>query len=148
MTGRLSTVVKPPGSKFRTKFSADPGYGQLVPRKGRRSSLHRRDPDPASKRVGARIRAFRLAKGISFDAFVEECEVGRGYISELERGLVNPSLRVLEKVADVLEVTTADLVAGDSVRERLFEAAVDLDEDEIRRLIEEVAARRGGKRSS
>jgi transcriptional regulator with XRE-family HTH domain len=93
-------------------------------------------PDPLAKRIGARVKALRVARGISFDAFVEECEVGRGYISELERGLVNPSARVLERVATVLEVTIADLVLGDSPREELFQETADLDENRIRQLLE------------
>ena len=107
-----------------------------MPKRGRKSSLHRRVPDALAKRIGARIRALRAARGISFDAFVEECEVGRGYVSELERGLVNPSARVLAKAAEVLEVTTADLVLGDSLRERLFEATLGLSEAALAELLE------------
>jgi transcriptional regulator with XRE-family HTH domain len=97
-------------------------------------------PDALAKRIGARIKALRIARAISFDAFVEECEVGRGYVSELERGLVNPSARVLEKVAGVLEVTMADLILGDSVREQLLEATLDLSEADVRRLLETARA--------
>jgi transcriptional regulator with XRE-family HTH domain len=100
--------------------------------------LHRRVPDPLAKRIGARVKRLRAARGISFDAFVEECEVGRGYVSELERGLVNPSARVLDKVAQVLEVTMADLVLGDSPREELFEATAGLDDTAVRQLLDTV----------
>lgn len=70
--------------------------------------------------VGRRIRTLRLEAGFTFDAFVEETQLGRGYVSELERGLVVPSLAVLDRVAKAIGVTIADLVAGDTARERLF----------------------------
>ncbi len=85
----------------------------------------------------------RAARGISFDAFVEECEVGRGYVSELERGLVNPGARVLQRVAEVLEVTMADLVLSDSPREQLFESTLDLSDADVLHLLEVARGRKG-----
>ena len=57
----------------------------------------------------------------AFDAFVEETGLGRGYVSELERGLVVPGVGTLSRVAKALGVTIADLVSGDTERERLFD---------------------------
>lgn len=51
----------------------------------------------------------------------------RGYVSEMERGLVVPNVRVIERVAKALEVTMADLVLGESPRERLFALTRGLD---------------------
>lgn len=85
-----------------------------------RSSSHRQTPDPLAARIGARIRDLRRASDFSFDAFVEETGLGRGYISELERGLIVPTVGSLTRVAHALEVTVADLVAGDTEREALF----------------------------
>jgi len=104
--------------------------------KGRaKSKRHRRDPDPLARRVGAHIREMRLEREFSFDAFVEECGLGRGYVSELERGLVVPSLTTLAKVARVLEVTVADLVVASSPRETLFTETRGLPQSAIARLI-------------
>jgi transcriptional regulator with XRE-family HTH domain len=107
---------------------------------GRRSKTtrHRATPDAHAKIVGARIRALRKEKAFSFDAFVEETELGRGYISELERGLVVPSLTALAKVARALELTVADLVADDSPRERLFHATRLLEDKEVAALLKQV----------
>ena len=91
-----------------------------------RSGKHRAKPDPIARAVGARIRQLRKERGFVFDAFVEETGLGRGYISELERGLVVPSLHTLARVAKALELTVADVVLGTSPREQLFEAARDL----------------------
>lgn len=84
-------------------------------------SRHRERPDPLAARIGARIRQLRTDSEFPFDAFVEETGLGRGYVSELERGLVVPGVGTLARVAHALGVTIADLVCGDSERERLFD---------------------------
>ncbi len=102
---------------------------------------HRTKADPAAARVGLAVRRLRQAAGFTFDAFVEEVGLGRGYISELERGLVVPSLTALRRLAEVLGVTAADLVLGTSAREQLFEAARGLSEPELLGLLAEVRTR-------
>jgi transcriptional regulator with XRE-family HTH domain len=92
---------------------------------------HRKQPDPMAAAVGARIHKLRVERDFNFDAFVEETGLGRGYISELERGLVVPTIHALAKVAAALELTVADLVLGDSPREQLFEATLGLSEGEL-----------------
>ncbi|MBX3232773.1 MAG: helix-turn-helix transcriptional regulator [Labilithrix sp.] len=84
-------------------------------------SRHRERPDPLAARIGARIRQLRTETEFPFDAFVEETGLGRGYVSELERGLVVPGVGTLARVASALGVTIADLVSGDTERERLFD---------------------------
>jgi transcriptional regulator with XRE-family HTH domain len=82
---------------------------------------HRGHPDPLAAHVGSRIRKLRQEAEFTFDAFVEETNLGRGYLSELERGLVVPTIGTLARVARALELTIADLVIGDTERERLFD---------------------------
>src|SRR5258708_38504557 len=96
---------------------------------------HRTKADPFAKAVGARVRQLRKERDFTFDAFVEETGLGRGYISELERGLVVPSIHALRKLALALELTMADLVVGNSPREQLFSAAKQLSEHEIKVLL-------------
>lgn len=99
------------------------------------SPKHRATPDPLAAKIGARIRALRSAREVSFDAFVEELGAGRGYVSELERGLVVPTIAVLSKAADVLGVSIGDLVlVGDSPREQVFLSTRDLAPGVVRRL--------------
>jgi|SRR5580658_6571658 transcriptional regulator with XRE-family HTH domain len=87
-------------------------------RRSQTAPRHRTKPDALAKAVGARVRKLRTEKGWSFDAFVEECGLGRGYISELERGLVVPTVTSLAKLAAALEVTffldAADAFASDA----------------------------------
>jgi transcriptional regulator with XRE-family HTH domain len=101
---------------------------------------HRGHPDPLAARVGGRIRQLRKAAEFTFDAFVEETRLGRGYLSELERGLVVPTIGTLARVAHALEMTIADLVVGDTERERLFDELRDAPVAAVRELRERVKA--------
>ena len=87
----------------------------------RAAGRHRKVADPLALAFGPRIKQLRLAQNFSFDAFVEETGLGRGYISELERGLVMPSLLTVHRLAAVPEVSMADLVLGESRREEVFD---------------------------
>ncbi len=91
-----------------------------------------------SAKVGTRIRELREESGFTFDAFVEETGLGRGFVSEVERGLAVPSLTTLDKIARALDVTIADLVIGDSPREQLFEATRGLTAKDVRALLREL----------
>jgi transcriptional regulator with XRE-family HTH domain len=98
------------------------------------ASKHRRNPDPLAREVGERIRRIRKEREFSFDAFVEETGLGRGYISELERGLVVPSLTTLAIVARAFDLTIADLVLGHTERELLFAEVRGASAAQLRRL--------------
>ena len=95
---------------------------------------HRTKPDPLAKVVGERIRNLRKQQDFRFDAFVEETGLGRGYVSELERGLVVPSIHSLSKVARALGLTLADIVLGDSRREAFFEATRGISDEDVEQL--------------
>jgi transcriptional regulator with XRE-family HTH domain len=99
------------------------------------ASRHRKTPDPLAAQVGALVKRLRKECEFTFDAFVEETGLGRGYISELERGLVVPTIHSLAKIARALDVTVADLVVGPSERERLFTVARELSPDDVRWLL-------------
>ena len=83
------------------------------------SRRHRLEPDALAASVGKRVRALRAEREIGFDALVSSSGLGRGYISELERGLVVPTVGTLARLAVALDVTLADLVIGSTERERL-----------------------------
>jgi transcriptional regulator with XRE-family HTH domain len=108
---------------------------------------HRGEPDPLAARVGQRIRMLRKTAEFTFDAFVEETGVGRGYLSELERGLVVPTIGTLARVARALELTIADLVAGESDREKLFDELRECSPVTIRELRDRARAINGTRRA-
>ena len=99
---------------------------------------HRKRPDPQALAVGKRVRALRKERDFSFDEFVAETELGRGYISELERGLVAPGIHALARLAKTLDVAVADLVLADTPRERLFDLTRDLPDADVEDLIADV----------
>ena len=64
------------------------------------------------KRFGKRIRNLRQQKGLSQEGLAFESELDRTYISGIERGLRNVSLRNIEILARALGVTMAELFEG------------------------------------
>ena len=59
---------------------------------------------------GRNVRAIRLAKGWTQEQLAFEAGVKRAYISEIESGKRNPSLDVVERLANALEVGPEELV--------------------------------------
>jgi transcriptional regulator with XRE-family HTH domain len=52
--------------------------------------------------VARNIRRLRVAYGLSQEALAVDAEIDRTYVSRLERGLENPSVAVLERLAKAL----------------------------------------------
>jgi transcriptional regulator with XRE-family HTH domain len=111
-------------------------------KKTQKAPRHRRKVDRLARAVGTRVRKLRVDRDWDFDAFVEETGLGRGYISELERGLVVPGLHALAKLAKALDVTVADLVAGTTLRERLFEVTAALSDLDVKQLLGDAERRK------
>jgi transcriptional regulator with XRE-family HTH domain len=68
--------------------------------------------------LGALLRAQRVAADLSLRALSERTKVSNAYLSQLERGLHEPSLRVLAAIAAALEVPLGSLLAQAGVLER------------------------------
>ena len=59
---------------------------------------------------GKNMRRIRFSKGMSQGDVSRAIGMDRGYISGLENGKRNPTLKNVEKIANVLNVSVADLV--------------------------------------
>lgn len=59
---------------------------------------------------GEVLRELRVAKGISQEKFAEYCDLDRTYISLLERGLRQPTISTLFKIADALKMPPSDII--------------------------------------
>ena len=65
-----------------------------------------------NKQLGYRIRYLRQNKGLSIEALALEAEINRNYLGDLERGMRNPTVVVLNKIAKALDVDLSTLFEG------------------------------------
>lgn len=62
-----------------------------------------------NQKLGKRVKELRLAKGWTQEILEEHSGMDRTYISDIERGVRNPSVKSLEKLAKALRVKVSDL---------------------------------------
>lgn len=82
------------------------------------------DPTPDAQpeaRVGARLRALRLAKRMSISGLAELAGVSTGMVSQIERDLSNPSVRMLERLRVALDVPLTALLEDDDLQRPMKE---------------------------
>jgi transcriptional regulator with XRE-family HTH domain len=80
------------------------------------------DPwDAQMKALGSFIRSQRKLANLSLRQLAELTSLSNPYLSQIERGLHQPSVRVLRSLADALNVSAETLL----VQAGLFEAVVD-----------------------
>ena len=62
------------------------------------------------RRVGINVRRVREERGYSKEELAFESGLHRTYISWVERGIRNPTMRVLDRIASALKVPAARLL--------------------------------------
>ena len=62
------------------------------------------------RRVGANLRKHRKAAGYSQEGLALACGLHRTYVSGVERGIRNPTVVVLERLAGPLEIPACRLL--------------------------------------
>ena len=62
------------------------------------------------KTVGRNLRAYRLERGLSQEAFADQLGVHRTYMGGVERGERNLTLKSVEKMAEKLEMEVLELM--------------------------------------
>lgn len=60
------------------------------------------------RRFGLNLRRLRKAKGLAQEKFALEYAFDRTYISGIERGVRNPTITIVQRLADALEVPVAE----------------------------------------
>ena len=63
-------------------------------------------------RFGRRLRELRLDTGLSQESFADKCGLDRTYVSGIERGQRNVSLRNIELLARTLKISISELTRG------------------------------------
>lgn len=98
-------------------------------------------PDALSLAIGGRIRALRQQVGLTLEKLAYESELGsKGHLSDLEKGLVRPTVQTLETLANHLGVGLVDLVnvPESGSRGAVIEATRTLSETRLRALSREL----------
>ena len=63
-----------------------------------------------NKRLGQKLRTVRHEKGMSQGDIARKIKVHRTYISGIERGIRNPTIKNIEKIAEALGVSPHTLL--------------------------------------
>ena len=63
-----------------------------------------------SQQFGQTVRKIRLKQGLSQGDVARRLNLHRSYISSIERGIRNPSLKVIQKIAKSLDVPIEKLL--------------------------------------
>lgn len=66
--------------------------------------------DTLPKKFGTRVRAERSRQGMSQEQLALKCGLDRTYISGIERGRRNPSLKNIAKIAHSLKLSLPEIV--------------------------------------
>lgn len=78
------------------------------------------DADAAAVRLGAHIRRLRQGRGLTLVRLAGATELSHPFLSQLERGLAQPSLASLRRIAVALGTSPIELIAaGEDVGEPL-----------------------------
>jgi transcriptional regulator with XRE-family HTH domain len=65
--------------------------------------------DPVLAALGQSVRRYREARGLTQETLAERANLDPSYISGIERGLRNPGIKNVARIAKALGITTAKL---------------------------------------
>ena len=66
----------------------------------------------ANYELGKRIQYLRSNRKMSQEDLALECEINKNYLSDLERGCRNPTVKVLARIARGLGISLSELFKG------------------------------------
>ncbi len=102
--------------------------------------------ETSKKLLGSRIKSIREAKGLTQEGLAEKMDINTVYLSNIERGVANPTLDMLIKLTDALEIEMWELfdfgheVSQRELQEVLKGFAGELDEEKLRLVVKIVRA--------
>ena len=87
------------------------------------------------------VRTRRRKRGLSQEKFAEATEISMALVSEIERGVANPTLSTLEKIANFFEISLSELFSKQKnpnqihqTRYEIVRSALNLSETKVLRL--------------
>lgn len=76
--------------------------------------------------IGERIRNLRKKKSITQEQLADRLGLKRSIISKYENGIVDINLSTIKKIADILEISTTDLIEGGQFVDENFDINEDI----------------------
>ncbi|MCQ2815390.1 MAG: helix-turn-helix domain-containing protein [Bacilli bacterium] len=64
------------------------------------------------KQFGMRVKYLRTQKGMSQEDLALEAGINKNYLSDIERGARNPTLKIMQQIADALNINLEVLFKG------------------------------------
>ncbi|MDP3416704.1 helix-turn-helix domain-containing protein [Falsiroseomonas sp.] len=80
-------------------------------------------PDEDQARLASRLRAQRLAAGLSLAGLAAATGLTKGYLSKVERGVGQPSIGTVFRIAEALGVPVGQLLASGGARSQVADVA-------------------------
>ena len=65
-----------------------------------------------NKQLGMRVRYLREQRKMTLEDLAFEANINKNYLSDLERGNRNPTVKILERIALALEISLEELFKG------------------------------------
>jgi len=62
------------------------------------------------KRLGSNVKRLRLKNGWSQEDYADRAGIHRTYVSDIERASRNPTITVVERLAEALQVSASSLI--------------------------------------
>ncbi len=108
----------------------------------------RTTPSPAAAKVGSRIRALRLERGLSLQHVADVGQLSKGHLSSIEHGLAAITIETLVRIATGLDLLPMDILTfpEDDERGRIADLIRSkFPKKELPKLRREITARASGK---
>jgi transcriptional regulator with XRE-family HTH domain len=72
--------------------------------------------EAAVARLASRLRTLRKERDLTLDELAERSDVSRSALSKIERGEINPTLVLISKIADALDISVSQLIGVEAKR--------------------------------
>ena len=111
----------------------------------------RSEPDELSRKIGLRVAHFRWLRGFTLEELAARCipldgdnedslGASKGHMSNVEHGLVRPTVHTLQRIANAMGIELVDLVnfPEDGPRSRLIDCTRELTRGSMRKVVRDI----------